>query len=202
MADVQKFVRFCNTELGKNVLKKEAEYIYRELKYCNKILDIGCGIGSFEQELSELDIRGVDCSNEMLIEARKRSNKPFVIGNAENLDFDSSSFDAVFCITALEFINDYEASIQEAYRVTKSNGRLLVMMLNPVSGYFKGQIQKENSYLKKVKHTNLREIKSYISRFYNILKEEYFLGIKDNQVFNTSDERLASLYVLVGKKGN
>lgn len=198
--DVEKFVRFCESDFGKGVLEKEVEYIYQELKSYQRILDVGCGIGQFEQRLSELNITGLDNSEEMLEEARKRSNKTFVFGNAENLSFDGSAFDAVFYVATLEFIDDYQKAIQETCRVTKPDGKLLVMMLNPKSEYFHEHFQREGSYFRGIIHTNLREIRDYISRFYQVTKEEYFLGIRDQQVFDTSDKRFASLYVIVGKK--
>ena len=136
----------------------------------------------------------------MLREARRRSNKTFVLGDAENLDFDDSSFDAVFYVATLEFVGNYQKAIQEAWRVTKPNGKLLVMMLNPESEYFYEHMQRDDSYFRKVKHTNLGEIRDYISRLYQIAKEEYFLGIKGEKIFDTSDKRFASLYVTVGKK--
>ncbi len=55
----EKFVRFCGIEFGKSPLEKEAEYIYQELRDCRKILDIGCRIGAFEQELTALDVTGL-----------------------------------------------------------------------------------------------------------------------------------------------
>src|SRR3989338_4085116 len=124
MTDVEKFVRFCRTDFGKSLLEKEAEYVYQELRSCQKILDVGCGIGTFEQRLASLDITGLDHSEEMLEEARKRSDKTFVLGTAESLDFDDSTFDAVFYVATLEFVTDYQKAIQEAYRVTKPNGKL------------------------------------------------------------------------------
>jgi len=201
-SDVERFVRFCESDFGKRVLEKEVEYIYREFKGYKNILDVGCGIGQFEQQLQDLNITGLDASSEMLEEARKRSNKTFALGNAEKLNFDDSSFDAVFYVATLEFIEDYQKAIQEAYRVTKPNGKLLVMILNPQSKYFHEHIQRQGSYFKKVRHTNIKEIRDYISGLYHIIKEEYFLGIKGQEVFDTSERRFASLYIIVGKKLN
>src|SRR3990167_9773866 len=146
MADVEKFVRFYESDFGKCILEKEAEYIYKELKDCKKILDIGCGIGSFEQKLSELDITGLDISEEMIIEARKRSDKKFVAGNSENMEFNDSSFDGVLYVATLEFVTDYKKAVQESWRVTRPNGKLLVIMLNPESEYFHEQILDKDSY--------------------------------------------------------
>ena len=199
--DVEKFIKFCESNFGKRILEKEAEYIYRELKDCQKIIDVGCGIGAFEQNLN-LNIIGLDESKEMLEEARKRSNKNFILGNAGNLPFKDASFDAVFYVATLEFLDNYQRAIKDAWRVTKLDGKILVMVLNPESEYFKEHIQKEGSYFRKVKHTNYREIRNYISRFYNIMKEEYFLGIRGKQIFDMSNRRFASLYVVVGKRKN
>lgn len=199
-SDVEKFVRFCESNFGKRVLKKEAKYIYRELKDYQRILDVGCGIGAFEQKLIELDIIGLDNSGKMLEEARKRSNKTFVLGDAEKMPFKDSSFDAVFYTATLEFLNNYQKSVQEAWRVTKHNGKLLAMMLNPKSEYFHEYMQREDSYFRRIKHVDLEEIGDYISKFYQIIKKEYFLGIKGRQIFDSSDKRLASLYVIVGRR--
>lgn len=38
------------------------------------------------------------------------------------------------------------------------------------------------------------------SEIYNILKEEYFLGIRGREIFDTRDKRFASLYVVVGRR--
>ena len=200
MSDVEEFVRFYDSEFGKRILEKEAEYIYNELEKCNKILDIGCGTGPFEQKLAELNITGLDISEEMLTEARKQSDKYFVLGNAENLEFEDSSFDAVFYVTTLEFITNYKRAIREARRVTRTNGKLLVIMLNPESQYFKEQRDFKDSYFRNVKHINVQEIKDYISEFYRVTKEECFLGITGEEIFETSDKKFASLYAVVGIK--
>lgn len=199
-SDIGKFVRFYESDFGQKILKNEVEYIHRELKDCKTILDIGCGIGPFEQKLRDFNIIGLDSSIEMLKEARKRSDKNFVLGDAEDLCFGNSSFDAVLYVTTLEFVSDYQRAIREAYRVTKPYGKLLVMMLNPESEYFHEHFRRKDSYFRRIKYTDLREISVYISKLYKIVKQEYFLGIKGQQVFDASDRRFASLYAVVGEK--
>ncbi len=200
ITNAEKFIKFCESEFGKRVLEKEAEYIYKELKDCQRILDIGCGIGQFEERLQDLNVTGLDSSEEMLEEAKRRSNKTFIFGDAKNLPFKNSSFDAVFYAATLEFIENYKKAISEALRVLEPEGKLVVMMLNSKSDYFLQHMQKENSYFRKIKHANLKEIKDYTTKYYHIVKEEYFLGIKDKEVFDTSDKKYASLYIIVGAK--
>jgi len=199
---IEKFTKFYESKFGKNILEKEAQYIHRELKGCKKILDAGCGTGLFEQELSDLNIVGLDCSKGMLEEARKRSNKNFVLGDAGNLCFKDSCFDAVFYVTVLEFLSDYQNAVKEAHRATKQHGKILIMMLNPESEYFHEHKKKEDSYFRRIRHADLGKVGSFISNFYDIYWAEYFLGINRGQVFDTSDKRFASLYVIAGIKNN
>jgi len=49
------------------------------------------------------------------------------------------------------------------------------------------------------KHQNLSEISDYISVFFKI-STHYFLGIDRDRIFNTSDIKYASLFVLTGIK--
>lgn len=198
-SDVEKFVNFCENEFGKKIMDREAEYIYNELKTSTKILNIGCGVGSLEERLSPLNIIGLDSSEEMLNEAGKRSNKTFVLGDAGKLGFEDSSFDAVIFVTTLEFLPDYKRAIREATRVLEPNGRIVAMVLNPESEYFKNRIKREGSYFREAQHTDLKEIEEYISKFFEI-NTKYFLGIKDGDVFDSSDKNFASLYVIKGLK--
>jgi ubiquinone/menaquinone biosynthesis C-methylase UbiE len=200
MKGVDKFARFYESGFGKLILEKEAEYIQKELKDCDKILDVGCGIGIFEERLSGLDITGLDISEEMITEAGKRSDKKFVAGDAESLEFDDASFDGVLYVAALEFIADYKKAVRESWRVTRPDGKLLALMLNPSSRYFHEQSEDKDSYFRRVLHTDVDEIRDYIAEFYNIVKEEYFLGIRGKEVFETRDKKYAGLYAVVGKK--
>lgn len=199
MSDVEKFVRFYESDFGKKVLGREADYLYNELKGRKKILDIGCGIGFFEERLAKLNIVGLDSSEKMLEEARKRSDKKFVLGNAENLDFSKESFDGVFTVTTLEFLESYKKAVDEVVRILEPGGKFVAMILNPESEYFKAHAQKSDSYFRRIKHTNLKEIESYISKFF-VTTGEYFLGIRGQDVFDTRDKNLAALYVVKGVK--
>lgn len=61
-------------------------------------------------------------------------------------------------------------------------------------------VERPGDYFQRIKHANTKEIRDCVSRFYEISKEEFFLGIQEQRVFKTNDEKLVSLYVLVGIK--
>jgi len=198
MSDPEKFARFYESSLGKKILRAEVNYLKNELKDRKRILDIGCGMGVFEEMMPELNIVGLDNSEAMLEEARKRSDKKFVLGDAQNLDFANQSFDAIFMVTTLEFVENYKKAVKEATRVLAPKGKLVIMTLNLESGYFKSHALKENSYFRRIRRTNLKNVKNYISKFFDA-SEEYFLEIKNQEVF-TTNKKSSALYVVKGIK--
>ncbi len=192
-------IEFYSTKFGRRVIDEEVKYIRKEFRSCNSILDVGCGIGVVEEKLPDFDIVGIDLSESMLKEARKQSEKEFVHANAENLPFDDNSFDGIFYLTSLEFIPNYGTAFEEAYRVLKDKGKILAMIINPKSEYFKEHARKNDSYFNMMINMDLRGIKEKASEYFTV-KDEYFLGIKGKEIFSTQDKRYASLYVIKGFK--
>jgi SAM-dependent methyltransferase len=66
----------------------------------------------------------------------------FICGNATNLEFDESTFDAVTMFDVLEHVPEHERAVAEALRVLKPGGYLLVSTPNehwrfPYYGFMK-----------------------------------------------------------------
>jgi len=201
--EVAKYVQFYSTTLGKRALEQEIRFVSERLIGRKKVLSIGCGLALLEAKLHRLhpdmDIIGLDTSKEMIQHTPKEIS--IVYGDAQHLKFEDDSFDAVFYVTSLEFIQSIQKAIQEAYRVLKVKGLLLVLMLNPNSRYFQEKYNDNNSYIRKnIKHTNINKIQQVISQYFTIINKEYFLGITEEEVIDTKDQTIASLYVLEGEK--
>ncbi|MGC8817760.1 MAG: class I SAM-dependent methyltransferase, partial [Candidatus Hadarchaeum sp.] len=122
-----------------------------------------------------------------------------VLGNAEHLDFLDGSFDGAFTVTTLEFLEDHKKAVDEVTRVLESGGKFVAMILNPESEYFESHIRRPSSYFGRIKHVHPAEIEEYISKFF-ATTGEYFLGIRDQEIFDTRDKNLAALYVVKGIK--
>lgn len=194
------YLSFYRTEFGRQVLKQEADYVRRHLLGCGNILDIACGPGVFERELSDMNITGVDHSTRMIGLARAQSKKRFYAAKAERLPFPDSYFDGVFTIASLAFISDYKKALDEAARVMKKGGRIVVLMLNPESYYFRGML-KERGYLRRnIKHPDLRpsEVKGHLSKRFEV-SGEYLLGVRGKEIFISEDPRYAALYAIKGR---
>jgi demethylmenaquinone methyltransferase / 2-methoxy-6-polyprenyl-1,4-benzoquinol methylase len=102
------------------------------------ILDVCCGTGELTEILrqkvgAEGSITGVDFCENMLDLACKRhqgiKNVQYHIGNAQKLQFDTESFDAVYNCFALRNLLDIRGAIQEMKRVVKSGGQVIIIDL-------------------------------------------------------------------------
>ncbi len=198
---MDKYLQSCKTEFWKNVFKAELAYILRGLNGTKDILSIGCGPAIIEAGLAEygFNVTGLDISEEALGCAPDTVRTVAV--PAEKMDFADNSFDAVIYIVSLQFIENYKEAIKRTARVLKSGGKILALLLNPDSEFFKEKSKNPDSYINKIKHTDLREIEKAIAEYFSI-QTEYFLGIKDQQILESQDTNLASLYVIKGKKKN
>jgi ubiquinone/menaquinone biosynthesis C-methylase UbiE len=196
---MDKYLQSCKTEFWKKVFKAELDYLLRELEGAKDVLSVGCGPAIIEAGLAEhgFNVTGLDISKEALDQAP--DNIRTVAGPAEDMVFAQSSFDTVIYIASLQFIENYKEAIKRTARVIRVGGKLLAMLLNPDSEFFKEKAKNPDSYINKIKHTNLKDIEKTIAEYFSI-QTEFFLGIKGRQIFQSHNPDLASLYVIKGTK--
>jgi len=196
---MEKYLQSCKSEFWKNVFKAELDYILRELKGTRNVLSVGCGPAIIETGLVEngFNVTGLDISKEA--SGCAPDTVRTVTGSAENMDFAEFSFDAVIYIASLQFIEKYKEAVKRTARVLRKGGNLLALLLNPQSRFFKEKVNNPASYVNKIKHTDLREIERTIAEYFSV-QTEYFLGIKGQQILESQNPNLASLYVIKGKK--
>jgi ubiquinone/menaquinone biosynthesis C-methylase UbiE len=195
---VSDFITYYQSEFGKKVLDRESQFIKKHLQRRTNILDVGCGIGIFEQTLNQLPITGLDIDPLFLEEAKQRSRNRFVHGDVTNMEFETESFDGVFSVTTLEFIPDLPLALKEIHRVLKPNGKIVFLILNTKSNYFQTQSDRANSYFQKIAHDHQKVLHHVQMSF--TTKQGYMLGIDGMEVFETSDPKWAAIFTIVGKK--
>jgi ubiquinone/menaquinone biosynthesis C-methylase UbiE len=132
--------RWFTTPIGSLVKKYEAELILNLLspKPGEMILDAGCGTGIFTCDIlsSGSKVIGLDLSLPMLKRAAsKLKGYPFqiVLADMLNVPFPEKLFEKVVSVTALEFIEDGKAAVDELFRVTKRGGCVVAATLNSLS---------------------------------------------------------------------
>jgi len=196
---IDRYMQSCRTEFWQRVFRIELEYILKHLVKGEEVLSVGCGPAIIESALSErgFTITGLDVSQEALDCAPDSVRT--VAARAEDMPFPASSFDAVIYVASLQFIENYRKAIEETTRVLRPEGTLLVMLLNPKSDFFKRKLRDPNSYVGKIRHTDLREIEEVIAEDYGI-HGEYLLGVKGDAISESRDMTDAVLYILRGTR--
>lgn len=187
----------CKKNFWQKVFEKEADYLLEKLNPNEKVLSIGCGPAFVERNLVEngFSVTGLETSENRFDGAGDKIKK--VIGFAEEMPFEENSFDAVVFIASLQFIDNYEKALLESKRVLKKKGKIVLMLLNPESDFIGKKMHDKNSYMNKAKH-NLEEIEKTAGKHFKT-QAEYFLGIEEERVFNSSDPKKAALYIIDGK---
>ena len=96
------------------------------------VLEVGCGTGFTTEEIvkrvGEKNVVALDLTPEQMIKAvEKFKNTHFVRGDAENLPFKDDVFDASISAGSIEYWPDPLKGIKEMARVTKPEGRVVVL---------------------------------------------------------------------------
>ncbi|MFQ5758958.1 MAG: class I SAM-dependent methyltransferase [Candidatus Bathyarchaeia archaeon] len=129
-ADVDK--KFLPSERYDWSLLTEIELFRNAVKGCEKVLDVGCGMGHTSLYIaSEVgSIIGIDKSERMTEIAKNRlkrsklENVTFEVGDAENLRFDGKCFDAVILCGSLATFSDRKNALKEIKRMLKKDGKV------------------------------------------------------------------------------
>jgi len=102
-------------------------------------LDIGCGPGLLTCELAREvgpagRMVGIDTSSDMVVVSAERARRSalagrteFAVGDAVELHFPAQNFDFATAVQVYEFVADLPQALNEAYRVLKPGGLLVVM---------------------------------------------------------------------------
>lgn len=105
------------------------QYLKKEIKKGDKVLDLGCGPASLWPELikiKNIELTGADISPAMIKEAKKKfPDGDFVIADSEKLPFIDGEFDVVICSSTLHHLPEIDKSLTEIKRVLKKSGVLV-----------------------------------------------------------------------------
>jgi ubiquinone/menaquinone biosynthesis C-methylase UbiE len=197
--EAARYLRACRDPFWQQVFAAELAYLRRHLRTRDRILSVGCGPAIIEYGLSELGfaVVGLDVSPEAL--ARAPAGLGTVAAPAEQLPFADAAFDVALYIVSLQFIEGYRQALAETVRVLRPGGRILVMLLNPASAFFKGKAAEADSYVGKIRHTDLGLLETAMAANFRV-HSEYFLGIAGQRIFASDDPQTAALYVIRGEK--
>jgi ubiquinone/menaquinone biosynthesis C-methylase UbiE len=92
---------------------------FRDGRYSDRVLDVGCGTGFVSQLYPNFDITGIDISDGML----ERNPYKWTKASAESIPFPNDHFDFVVCRSLLHHLDDPKIGLEEMFRVLKPGGQ-------------------------------------------------------------------------------
>ncbi len=124
---------------GSYAITKRLSKVRNYISFANKkVLDIGCGNGSYTMEIarsSSLTI-GIDIERRRLLDFKKEKEKGetknvFISQmSGEQLGFKNDNFDIIVLIETLEHISDEKKCLKECWRVLRQQGKLVLYVPN------------------------------------------------------------------------
>ncbi|HEV2272527.1 MAG TPA: methyltransferase domain-containing protein [Acidobacteriaceae bacterium] len=102
------------------------------------VLDVGCGTGRWLthlEALSPASVTGADCSLTMLERAREKVRPTTKLDHADSsaLPAKDDSYDFVMASFLLSYVSDLQEFARECARVLRSDGRMLISDMHPVT---------------------------------------------------------------------
>lgn len=141
-----------------------------------KILDIGCGTGEYARLFQSAEYTGIDTSQNYITYAKRKNPGIFLFMDATHLSFINKYFDIVFIAAILHHLDDGDVQkvLQEAKRVLKDDGKILIMedaMVQSLDSFFIRLVRKYDlgAYIR-----TPEDYKEIYSQFFQILKEWQF----------------------------
>jgi ubiquinone/menaquinone biosynthesis C-methylase UbiE len=109
------------------------KYLFQKCKIAQatRILDVGCGTGVLEEELSRISaasMHGADINLQALEFARSYTHGSiYTVADGLSLPFQSAVFDISLCHFLLLWVNNAQVVLEEMVRVTKPGGYVMAL---------------------------------------------------------------------------
>ena len=136
---ISKTQKFWNKQAKKyDYSERKFEHVFKEViskttEYLNTnddVMDFGCATGTKTLELASVakQIHGIDISDEMILEAKKKKNElkimnaSFSQGTIFKKDFEKASFDKIISYGVIHLLENKENVIQRIHELLRPDG--------------------------------------------------------------------------------
>ncbi len=131
----QKFSRLLKQFFGRLTRREKRVIFYNKLRqylsFKSKILDIGCGDGSFLMLAKKRFVcTGIEISEYLASLARKQDDIKVITGNFLDTDFTNEKYGGITLISLLEHLNDPVKAMKKCFELLNPGGVLLMKTVN------------------------------------------------------------------------
>ncbi len=114
----------------------EIENLWKEFSPCIKVLDLGCGVGSFGKYKPEgTEVYGIDIDAGAVKEAKKYENAK--VGDiTKKLPYANNFFDGILAKDILEHLIEPEKLVRECKRVLRGGGIVVASVPSPGKKFY------------------------------------------------------------------
>lgn len=157
------------------------EWILRKFKdfLRGDILEIGCGIGNFTNELIKYGkVWAIDIDREYVTKTMKKVDGKAEVGFGDiercKYFFSGQKFDSIVCLNVLEHIKDNRSALNNLLNLLKPGGRLILLM--PAHQFLYGEIDKSIGHFRRYDKSEIN--KKLINMGFQVTKSRRlnFLG--------------------------
>ena len=129
------FVGVVTTLCGQRQEKIDIAHMYLRDMPPGRVLDIGCGEAKFLHRMQQTgwEVQGIDFDASAASNAKKLFDIDVQVGKLEDVKFPDGTFDAITMNHVIEHVFDPVALLQEARRILKPGGRLVMVTPNALS---------------------------------------------------------------------
>lgn len=187
------FERLNNYVVGEKdvILAKSEVAKMADLGY---LLELGCGNGAYTNILKKnaKNILATDFSSKMVEECKKRfikdTNVKVSQANAQELPLKSETFDTIFMANLLHVVSDCDKVLQEANRVLKPNGKIILLDFTTFGMSFLNKLGMIYRYLKTYKKPPKNAQNPTLSpkKMSELLENNSFKSTKSKLIGNSS----------------
>jgi SAM-dependent methyltransferase len=121
------FKNISSRDKGKIFISK----LYRYLKPGAKVLDVGCGDGTFLEMIKNRFVcTGIEISDYLVAHARKKDRMVILEGDFINNDFKDGKYDGVVMMALIEHLDRPLEALKKCSGLLNDNGMLLLKTVN------------------------------------------------------------------------